>query len=148
MARAKAAMPRFEKGEVAAVFASYPEPVRKKLSALRQLIYDVAAKTEGVGRLEETLKWGQPSYLTPETKSGTTIRIDALQTDPGVFAMYVHCQTSLVSTYREKFPELNYEGDRAILFETKRALPKRALKECIALALTYHRDRCGPRKRS
>jgi hypothetical protein len=31
--------------------------------------------TPGVGALHETLKWGQPAYLTPETRSGTTLRL-------------------------------------------------------------------------
>ena len=43
---------------------------------LRQLIFDVAAKTKDVGQLEETLKWGEPAYLTSESKSGSLIRID------------------------------------------------------------------------
>jgi hypothetical protein len=62
--------------EVAAVFNSYPQNIRTKLMFLRQLILETAASTEGVGELEETLKWGEPSYLTSKTKSGSTIRID------------------------------------------------------------------------
>ena len=55
----------------AAVFASYPPALRKKLTALRTLIFDVAKKTEGVGALEETLRWNEPAYLTP-SKAGST----------------------------------------------------------------------------
>ena len=61
---------------VAAVFDAYPRPLRSKLLALRRLILDTARTTKGVGALQETLKWGQPSYLTPETKSGSTIRMN------------------------------------------------------------------------
>jgi hypothetical protein len=61
---------------VEAAFDAYSKPVKAKLLALRRLIFDTAKATKGVGALEETLKWGQPSYLTPETKSGSTIRID------------------------------------------------------------------------
>ncbi|MGI9414318.1 MAG: hypothetical protein ACR2PM_11650 [Hyphomicrobiales bacterium] len=50
--------------DVRAVFDSYPKQTRDRLLALRGLILDTAARTEGVGALEETLKWGQPSYLT------------------------------------------------------------------------------------
>ena len=64
---------------VDAVFAAYPKPLKAKLLALRRLILDTAKKTEGVGALEETLKWGQPSYLTTLTKSGSTIRIDRVK---------------------------------------------------------------------
>ena len=38
--------------------------MRKKLLHLRQIILDTASETEGVNELEETLKWGEPSYLT------------------------------------------------------------------------------------
>ena len=61
--------PGFEDSEVAFVFEAYPKEVQLKLLAIRQLIFDTAAETDGVGSLEETLKWGQPSYLTSESKS-------------------------------------------------------------------------------
>jgi hypothetical protein len=64
---------------VDAVFGAYPKPIKAKLLALRQLIFDTAKTTKGVGALEETLKWGQPSYLTTKTKSGSTIRIDRVK---------------------------------------------------------------------
>ena len=61
------------------VFNAYPKPVKARLLALRRLIIDTAKTTKGVGALQETLKWGQPSYLTAETKSGSTIRIDRVK---------------------------------------------------------------------
>lgn len=45
--------------DVAKTFESYPPGMRKKLMALRTLIFDVAAQTAGVGALEESLKWGR-----------------------------------------------------------------------------------------
>jgi hypothetical protein len=41
---------------VKAVFDSYPIVLRKKLLALRQLILDTAASTEGVGTLVDTFR--------------------------------------------------------------------------------------------
>jgi hypothetical protein len=55
---------------VEAVFAAYPKPVKARLLALRRLILDIAKATEGVGALEEALKWGQPSYLTQLAQLG------------------------------------------------------------------------------
>src|SRR5262245_11924707 len=121
-----------------AVFAAYPPPVKSRLQALRGLIFDTAKTTKGVGALEEALKWGQPSYLTTESKSGSTVRIDRLKTDPGGYAVYFHCQTDLVETFRELYPELRYSGNRAILLDAGEKLPEAALRHCIALALTYH----------
>ena len=88
-------MKRFADPAVAAVFAAYPAALRKRLLALRDLalrdlVFDVAARTEGVGSLTETLKWGQPSYLTQQTRSGSTVRIDRLKTGDGC-ALYFHC---------------------------------------------------------
>ena len=88
--------------EVEAVFARYPAETRQRLLALRQLILDTAAATPGVGRLTETLKGGQISYLKTETGSGTTIRIDA----EGVgVALFVNCRTDLVARYRLLYPD-------------------------------------------
>lgn len=120
------------------VFDGYPKPVKARLLALRRLILDTAKATKGVGALEETLKWGQPSYLTPETKSGSTIRIDQVKPVPGQYAVFFHCQTNLVETFRELYPELTYGGNRSILFDAQHKIPKAALRHCVALALTYH----------
>jgi hypothetical protein len=129
----------FSDPAVSAVFSSYPKPINAKLLALRRLIFDTAKMTEGVGRLEETLKWGQPSYLTPETKSGSTIRIDQIKSAGNQYAIYFHCQTDLVETFRELYPsEFSYEGNRCILLDAAEKLPEPALRHCVALALTYH----------
>ncbi len=123
---------------IEAVFAAYPAAVRAKLLALRRLILDTADSTEGVGALEEALKWGQPSYLTTESKSGSTVRIDQVKAAPGQYAVYFHCQTDLVETFRELYPELRYGGNRSILLDAGEKLPEKALRHCVALALTYH----------
>jgi hypothetical protein len=79
---------------VDAVFSAYSTPIKTRLLALRRWIFETAANIEGVGALQETLKWGQPSYLTPQTKSGSTIRIDRVKSGNQV-AIYFHCQTDL-----------------------------------------------------
>jgi hypothetical protein len=124
---------------VDAVFSAYPKPLKAKLLALRRLIFDTAKATKGVGMLQETLKWGQPSYLTPETKSGSTIRIDQVKSVSGQYAVYFHCQTDLVETFRELYPrEFSYGGNRSILLNAQDEIPETALRHCVALALTYH----------
>jgi hypothetical protein len=123
---------------VTAVFAGYPNPVKSKLLALRKLIFETAKTTSGVGPLEETLKWGQPSYLTSESRSGSTIRIDQVKAEASGYAVYFHCQTDLVETFRELYPELRYGGNRCILLDAGDKVPEEALRHCIALALTYH----------
>jgi hypothetical protein len=131
----KAAAPN---SAVAAAFDAYPERLKSRLLALRRLIFDTARTTDGVGALEEALKWGQPSYLTTETGSGSTIRIDQVKSVPNQYAIFFHCQTELVSTFRELYPELTYGGNRSILLDAAKEPPQTALRHCVALALTYH----------
>jgi Domain of unknown function (DU1801) len=124
---------------VVAVLDAYPAPIRRKLLALRKLILDTARKTDGVGPLEEALKWGQVSYLTTTSRSGSTIRIDRVKQAENQVAVFFHCQTNLVETFRELYPELGYSGNRAILLDAGAKLPEAALRHCVALALTYHK---------
>jgi len=123
-------------------FASYPSHVRSKLEELRDLILDVAANTGGVGTIEETLKWGEPAYLTSATKSGTTIRIDWKENAPERYAFYVNCKTSLIDSYNSLFPGVfSFEGSRAIVFSVHDNLPLEELRVCIQMAFTYHKPK-------
>ena len=132
-------MKKIHNAEVASVFAAYPPKTRAKLLFLRRLILEVATETRGVGPLQETLKWGQPSYLTAKSGSGSTIRIDRVESRDGRYAMHFHCQTSLVDTFREMYRgEFKFEGNRSVIFEEKDEIPVQALSHCISLALTYH----------
>jgi len=125
------------------VFGSYPAPVREALLRLRGLILETARdltdRPNGIGPVLETLKWGQPSYLPKKPKTGSTVRIDALKDGQYDFAMYFHCQTTLVTGFRERYPDqFVFEGNRALLFSATEPLPSQALSHCVAQALTYH----------
>ena len=135
-------MTPFKNPDVARVFDGYPAKVRRPMLDLRQLIFDTAARTEGVGELEETLKWGEPAYVTAKTKSGTTVRIAWKAKHPERYGMYFHCQTNLVERFRALFPaELEFEGNRAVLLRVGTPPPRGALSVCVSAALTYHRDK-------
>jgi uncharacterized protein DUF1801 len=137
VAKPKAPANRRASAAVDAVCKAYPQPARTKLLALRRLILDTARSTKGVGRIEEALKWGQPSYLTPETRSGSTVRIDHVEGQQ--YAIYFHCQTDLVATFRELYPDKwSYGGNRCILLNAENKIDETALRHCVALALTYH----------
>ncbi len=131
---------------VAQLFERYPAQAKRKLLALRALIFEVAAATPGVGPLEETLKWGEPAYVTTQSKSGSTIRIDWKSAQPERVAIYFICHTNLVDTFRSMYRDVfTYEGDRALLFDLDGVLPTAELRDCIALTLTYHaRRRASP----
>lgn len=125
-----------ERTNAAVVFEHYPEHIQQKLLFLRQLILDTASETEGVTGIEETLKWGEPSYIA---KKGSTIRIDRKRSNPHQYAIYFNCNTKLVDTFRELYRDrFNFEGNRAIVFDEHDDIPVNELKQCIASALTYH----------
>ena len=132
----------FKKEEVAAAFRAFPPAMKAKLMTLRRLIFETASATEGVGELEEALRWGEPSYLTTESKSGSTIRMGWHKSRPHQYAMYFNCRTNLVASFRQMYPnELTYEGNRSITFDEKATVPTPELRHCISLALTYHLDK-------
>lgn len=133
-------MSEIANADVAAAFDGYDDRVRPSLIVLRRLILDTAKSTEGVGKLEETLKWGQPSYLTSQTRSGSTIRLgQATSSSPYDYAMYFICHTNLVQDFEAAFGNLFvYEGNRAILFSLGDDLAENELSECVSMALTYH----------
>ena len=121
---------------VADVFDSYPERISKRLFDLRQLIFDVASELE-ISDLEETLKWGEPSYLT---KGGSTVRIAWRKSSPQQYGIFFNCKTNLIETFRELYHEtFKFEGNRAIVFNQADTVPVDALKHCIELSLTYHK---------
>ncbi|NNK11094.1 MAG: DUF1801 domain-containing protein [Flavobacteriaceae bacterium] len=123
--------------EVELVFANYPEKVRERLSGLRELIIETAGELDGVSTLEETLKWGEPSYIT---KQGSTLRIDWKSKAPDQYAMYFKCTSRLVETFRIVFKDkFDFEGNRAIVFQMDEQIPRSELKECIKTTLTYHK---------
>lgn len=129
-------MDKIENLEVANVFNGYPKHMRQKIMLLRQLVLDTASESKDVGALEETLKWGEPSYLT---KNGSTIRMDWKNSTPDQYALYFHCKTKLVDTFKELFGDkLNFDGNRAIVFHQNDDIPIDVVKHCIFLSLTYH----------
>lgn len=127
---------------VVAAFDAFAPAERERLLALRSLILETAAGTPDVGPLTETLKWGEPAYLTEASKSGSTIRLGLAKGRPPRCALYFNCKTPLVEEFRAAFPDaFGFEGNRAILLDPDRPIPTTALEQCVAAALTYHRRR-------
>lgn len=127
----------FANDKVADVFATFPTAERAMALTLRDLIFDVAEDTSEAGQIEETLKWGQPSYLTPETKSGSTLRIGLAK--GGGVAIFAHCATTIISTYAQTFADADQiEGNRAVIFQNADDIVKDRLRILIRHGLTYH----------
>jgi hypothetical protein len=130
---------QFQDNQVKAKFDSYPKDIKQSMMLLRQLIFDVALRTPGIGPLEETLKWGEPSYVTSQTKSGSTVRIDWKKSAPDQYAVYFNCKTTLVDTLKTIYGDtFRYSGNRSILFNIHEKIPVDALEDCLIMSLTYH----------
>lgn len=125
---------------VAEAFDAYDQSIRAALLELRQLIVTTAAETEGVGALTEALRWGQPAYLTTESRSGSTIRLAPTHPDASHdFAMFFICHTNLVDRFQALFGDvLTVEDNRALVFSVGDRLPLDELRQCVTMALTYH----------
>ena len=126
--------------DVAEVFGSYPSKIRSKMRDLRAIIIKAATTIEGVGQLEETLKWGEPSYSTILSKSGSTLRIDWKKTEPDNISIFFTCTTDLIPLIKQRLNngKLQYKGNREILLKADTEFPVYELQLCIGLALTYH----------
>ena len=132
----------FENPEVAGVFKTYPREIRKQLMSVRRLIFETASATEGVGELEETVRWGEPAYLTTQSKSGTTVRLGwkKIQSISVRFAFSLPEQAH--RDMQDPFPRsISYQGNRSLLFNRDDKVPVEELSACLAIALTYHRKR-------
>ncbi|WP_455222731.1 DUF1801 domain-containing protein [Kaarinaea lacus] len=135
-------MKKFKNSDVAEIFNSYPEHIREKMLLLRQLIFDTATEIDGLDQVDETIKWGEPSYMV---NGGSTVRMDWKSSSPSQYAMYFHCKTKLVDTFREIYRDkFKFEGNRAIIFNEHDEIPVEELKHCIAISLTYHRRKSLP----
>lgn len=122
---------------VAQTIQSYPKGIRRRILALRELILVTAEDIPEIESLEETLKWGEPSYLA---KGGSTVRLSWTASKPGYYAINFNCNTRLVDAFREVYADIfRFEGNRAIVFHKADAVPTKALKHCISVSLQYHK---------
>lgn len=117
-------------------FNKYPTQAREKIEKLRSLVLEAAKELDDLSELEETLRWGEPSYIA---KKGSTIRMNWKEKAPEQYAIYFKCTSKLVPTFRELYSDIfNFEGNRAIVFQMDETIPKTELKNCIKAALQYH----------
>lgn len=104
---------------------------------IRQLVCECAEELDEIEVLEETLKWGEPSYLT---KYGSTLRMDWKEKSPDQYALYFMGTSRLVEIFKLlNSDKLNFEGSRAIVFKLEDEIPVIEVKECIKSALRYQK---------
>lgn len=122
---------------VSAVIAHYPPQAKRVFRDVRKLLLKVAKQTAGLANTEETLKWGEPSYLA---KGGSTIRMKWTEKQPDEFSVFFNCNTSLIETIKELYSdEFSFDGQRALSFSLHEPIPANTLEHCFSMAMDYHR---------
>ncbi|MCQ0093183.1 hypothetical protein [Roseovarius sp. M141] len=130
---------------VAKVVTRWPDRAQAAFHVIRRIVLNAAASTPPVGALSETLKWGEPAWLTGASRSGTTLRCAWQKAAPDHIGVYVNCRTDLAETMRSIYPgTFRHEGSRGLLMPLAAPLPEAALDHCAHLAQSYHL-RKGPR---
>ena len=129
----------FASEAVASVYASQPEPQRASLLALRALLFDLAGQLDPVGQVDESLKWGSPSYVSTTPRVGTPIRLDRVTNSDVDVGVFVHCQSRVVEHFRLVHADTyRLDGTRGLLLNAHEDLPKDAVVDFMSLVLTYH----------
>lgn len=122
---------------VAEWLQTVPAGLRDCVTELRTLIYRVALE-ENAWPLVEEIKWGQPSYRSPNGRESTPVRLGC--TDTGDAALLTHCQSSVISEFRDAFGDrFRFDGRRAVLFGSTDEVREAELTALIRHALTYRR---------
>ena len=116
---------------------SYNEQVKPRIAQLRNLVIEAAEELESLNTIEETLKWGEPSFVTTH---GSTIRMDWKEKTPSHYSLFFKCTSKLVPTFIALYGHLfHFEGTREIAFKLDDEIPEQELKQCIKAALMYHK---------
>ena len=124
--------------QVLQTFQQVPSTHRKTLLDVRELIFEVAQDDPRIGVIEETLRWGEPAYVTSQNKTGSTMRL-GIEKGSGMPALFFNCKTTLVEEFRQQFGgALRYAKNRAVILDNEDGQDTAALKICIAAALKYH----------
>ncbi len=114
----------------------YPAAARLYFKKIRNLVLANVSEHKLVG-FEETLKWGEPAYLT---KNGSTVRVDWKASTPDYIWVFFNCNSILVETIREVYGEIfAYEKNRAIGIALNADIPTAELQHCLLMALNYHK---------
>lgn len=124
---------------MAAAVSQWPTRAQAHFNTLRGMVYTTAQDCSAAP-IEETLKWGEPAFLTPVTRSGSTIRLGWQRKKPDWFGIYMNCRTSIVHQVQDLFPDaFEYDGTRGLLWPLAASIPIEATDFALRTALTYHR---------
>ncbi len=130
---------KFDNPEIKAVYHRFPKPMQRKMFELRDIIFEVAKNNPKIGKITESLKWGEPTYETIKTKSGSPLKIIYKTAMDANFSLAVMSSTNLIETFKEIYPKTFYfNGTREVIINSNKKIPRNEIYKCIELALTYN----------
>ncbi|MFK7835058.1 MAG: hypothetical protein AB8B60_02450 [Sulfitobacter sp.] len=118
--------------------ALWSEPAQAALWTCRTLFHEIAEEND-LGPLDETLKWGQPSWRPTRPRTGSTLRMGWSAAHPDRLSFFVDCKTDLASRMRDMYPDLpQNDGRRQLGIDLGKDLPLQAVSHMAQMTLAYH----------
>ncbi len=119
-------------------------PAQTALWRCRAVFHHVAARN-ALGTLDETLKWGQPSWRPKRPRTGSTLRADWRPDAPERLTLFVDCKTDLAARMADLYPDLPAnDGRRAIALNLNDPLPEQPIAHLAQMTFTYHLNSTAP----
>lgn len=118
--------------------AHWSEPAQNALWSCRAVFHDIAAQN-ALGPLDETLKWGKPSWRPKRPRTGSTLRMDWQPNAPHRLSLFVDCKTDLAARMADLYADvLTNDGRRAMGLALTAPLPEQAIAHLAQMTFTYH----------
>ena len=135
-----AAHPAFCDQQVSTFFDLLDAESRRSLMEIRSLIFAEAASLPDPADVEESLKWGEPSYRLAGRNRGKAVRINRHKSGMGKIALFFHCRTGLVEQFREQLGDsVAFEGNRAVVLQGGPLLDTGIVRHLVHQAFSYRR---------
>ena len=116
----------------------WSEPAQQALWRCRTLFHLIADEN-GLGDLDEALKWGQPAWRPKRPRTGSTLRMGWSEVTPDQLALYVDCKTDLAQRMYSLYPDLpRNDGRRALAISLAQAFPEQAMAHLAEMTFSYH----------
>lgn len=116
----------------------WPAPAQSVIWTCRTLFHRIAQENN-IGVLDETLKWGQPSWRPRRARTGSTLRMNWSPASPDQMSFFVDCKTDLAARMATLYPTpFSNDGRRRLDMSLALPLPEQALAHLAEMTFTYH----------
>ncbi|MBO6792556.1 MAG: hypothetical protein JJ895_01505 [Balneolaceae bacterium] len=131
-----------EKSDIKPIIERYPDNVKTRFIEFKELLLNTASALEDVTKIDEDIKWGEPSYMS---NIGSPVRFGWSEKRSDQFRIHFICSTNLVETFHRVYPDLFlFDGNRGLIFDPDKSLESEPLNNCLKMALRYKKVRNLP----